>query len=307
MNWLNNFFGRVFGAETESNQKENLEETPEDTSPVDEEYLFDLEEKLIRLDCGLEFAEYIVKQFRDKLPVTKVQAEKLVFELCVNSLKEAYKEQNADTRKQNDLNIILIVGVNGAGKTTSIGKLAHSLGQKGQKVLIAPCDTFRAAASEQLQKWAERAKAEIYIPEGHKKPDTVLYEAIQQAKANKVNYMIVDTAGRLQNKKDLMAELARLANVIEKHSPGNTHSESLLVIDATTGQNGFQQAVAFNEATKLAGVILTKFDGSAKGGIIFAIAHNLKLPIKYLGTGEGINQLSEFEVESFVKELITKN
>jgi fused signal recognition particle receptor len=304
MNWLNNFFGKVFSA-PQKNTTEAQTQTPQNNTPVDEEYLFDLEEKLLRLDCGLEFAEYIVNELRKESSLTVSGAEKKVFSLCVQTLKSA-AQNNLINLAKGTLQIILIVGVNGAGKTTSIGKLAKRFVSQGKKVLIAPCDTFRAAAGEQLQTWAERAGASIHSAEADKKADTVLFEAIQKAKNEAIDILIVDTAGRLQNKKGLMDELAKLANVINKHAPEGSERQSLLVIDATTGQNGFGQAKLFNQATALSGVVLTKFDGTAKGGIVFAIAHNLKIPIQYIGLGEKIDQLQEFQTDQFVSEVMFK-
>ncbi len=298
MNWLGNFFGRIFGnEETESIATVEIET---DTSPqVDEQFLFDLEEKLLRLDCGIEFSEFIAHELRKRGEITTKQAQEIVKELCIQALNLPTEPSKAK------LQIILVVGVNGAGKTTSIGKLAHSLKKTGKKVLIAPCDTFRAAASEQLQKWADRASADLYSSETSKKAEALLYEALQKASKDNYDVLIVDTAGRLQNKKGLMDELSKLYNVLSKHSPTDSSLESFLVIDATTGQNGYSQAVLFNEAAKLNGIILTKFDGSAKGGILFAITHNLKIPIRYLGVGEMIDQMMPFDSQKFVSELIT--
>lgn len=312
MNWFKNFFGKVFSSEAkeEANAEVVLEndQLQEDLSQaVDEEYLLELEEKLLRMDCGIDFAEYICTEIRKKGDLTVGQAQQLLKNLCVNVLEEA-NPRTEDVQDNSSLQIILIVGVNGAGKTTSIGKLAHRFTQQGKKVLIAPCDTFRAAAEEQLQKWAMRAGAEFHSSHSGgtitKKADALLFEAIKKSVTEKFDILLVDTAGRLQSKKTLMEELSKLSQVITKHAPGEVQTQSLLVLDATTGQNGYQQAVAFNEVTKLAGIILTKFDGSAKGGIVFAIAHNLKLPIKFLGLGEKIDQLAKFKVEEFVSEVI---
>ena len=298
MNWLNSFFKRITGQDEP--EKPSIKE--EENKLIDEEYLFELEEKLLRADCGLEFSEYIVNNLRSKADLNLKQAQEEVINLCSQTLKQA--QNNKPELENHKLNIILIVGVNGAGKTTSIGKLAHKFKKQNKKVLIAPCDTFRAAACEQLEKWAKRADVDILQANiQNKKADSVLYEALAKAKENKVDVLIVDTAGRLQNKKGLMDELGKLSNVIDKHTQENTCVQRLLVIDATTGQNGYSQAVLFNSATELTGIILSKFDGSAKGGILFAISHNLKIPIKYLGLGEQIEQLQEFRPEDFIKNL----
>lgn len=315
MNWFKNFFGKVFSKnapeevvvyDTLQSSAENALTTEfEDANkPIDEKFLLELEEKLLRLDCGLEFAEYICQEIRKQKNLSVAQARVLVRDLCLQSLEQANSQPSGQTNAK--LQIVLVVGVNGAGKTTSIGKLAYRWVKQGKKVLVAPCDTFRAAAKEQLQRWVERAGAQILIPEQPKKPDALLFAALKKAQTEHFDILLVDTAGRLQSKKTLMEELSKLSQVISKHSPESTSKQSLLVLDATTGQNGYQQAVAFNQVTQLNGLILTKFDGSAKGGIVFAISHNLKLPIRYLGLGEKIDQLTEFKIDDFVREVLSK-
>lgn len=316
MNWFNNFFGKVFKGSLEDSPKESqVNASPEsmlspnpqiNTNLVDEEYLLELEERLIGLDCGIEFAEFVTKKIRDKNGIKVFEAENLVRELCIEVLTKANPVLNsADSFSpaEKTLEIILIVGVNGAGKTTSIGKLANAFYKQNKKVLIAPCDTFRAAAPEQLMMWAERSKADFYQSPTAKKADAILFEAIQKAKSENYNVLMVDTAGRLQNKKSLMEELSKLSSVIDKHAKSFAEFSRFLVLDSTTGQNGYQQALLFNEATKLDGIILTKFDGSGKGGIVFAISYNLNLPIKYIGTGEKIEDLSKFNIKEFISEV----
>jgi len=315
MNWFKNFFGKVFSRDApeevvvddtlQSSAENALATEFEDANkPIDEEYLLELEEKLLRLDCGLEFAEYICQEIRKQKNLSVAQARVLVRDLCLQSLEQANSQPSGQTDAK--LQIVLVVGVNGVGKTTSIGKLAYRWVKQGKKVLVAPCDTFRAAAKEQLQNWVERAGAQILAPEQPKKPDALLFAALKKAQDEHFDILLVDTAGRLQSKKTLMEELSKLSQVISKHAPEGTSKQSLLVLDATTGQNGYQQAVAFNEVTELNGLILTKFDGSAKGGIVFAISHNLKLPIRYLGLGEKIDQLAEFTIDDFVREVLSR-
>jgi fused signal recognition particle receptor len=199
--------------------------------------------------------------------------------------------------------VILVVGVNGNGKTTSIGKLANNLKQDGNKVLVAAADTFRAAAIGQLKTWAERAGVEIFAGNENQDPASVAYQAIEKASAENFDVVLVDTAGRLQNKSNLMAELAKIKNICAKFSPDSPH-EVILVLDATTGQNAINQAKEFNAAVGLTGIILTKLDGTAKGGIIFALASQLGLPIRYIGIGEKAEDLRPFNAESFVQALL---
>jgi fused signal recognition particle receptor len=311
MNLFKKIFGQIFGSGQDSDERANNDQTEiakiENNNPIDEEYLFDLEEKLIRLDCGIEFAEYVVKKLKEEQSsLTVSKAQKLTSDICRDVLKNPLLQTEEKKISNESLSeIILIVGVNGAGKTTSIGKLANRFINEGKKVLIAPCDTFRAAAGDQLQRWAERAGADLYPIQSGKRADTVLYEAIQRAQTENYDILIVDTAGRLQSKSELMEELAKLGKVLDKHTQLETLIQRYLVIDATTGQNGYGQAVAFNEATELTGIILTKFDGTAKGGIVFAICHNLKIPICFIGTGEKLNELIPFDPESFMREIIS--
>lgn len=308
MNWFKNFFDKVFQPESEliNQTTESIKEKENiiNSKILDEESLLEIEEKLLRLDCGIEFSESVTSQLaKYKGQINLATAQEKLTEICLNSLQQSQDQATFDfSGNKKGLQIILIVGVNGVGKTTSIGKLAHYFAQKNLKVLIAPCDTFRAAAPEQLQKWATRAKAEFYDGEG-KKADAILYEAIKKSEKENIDILLVDTAGRLQNKKTLMDELTKLYSVIQKHSATDTSIDTLLVLDATTGQNGYLQAVAFNEATKLSGLILSKFDGTARGGIIFSIAHNLKLPIAFLGIGEKIDQLLEFDLKYFFEKI----
>jgi fused signal recognition particle receptor len=270
--------------------------------PITDDYLEDLEEKLIRADLGLMTVEAIVsdlgKQSKSKA-WTSLDLEQF--------LKKEFQGMLASTASSElkicpGLNIVLVVGVNGTGKTTSIGKLCNRLRLQGKKVLMAAADTFRAAAETQLEIWAERAGVEIVrLPDGSD-PGAVVFQAIKKAQSENFDVVVIDTAGRLHNKANLMAELKKVRAVIDKNA-GDANLEALLVLDASTGQNGLQQAKVFTEAVGLTGVILTKLDGTAKGGVIFAIAKELGLPVKLIGLGEKIDDLRDFEPELFVEAL----
>jgi fused signal recognition particle receptor len=270
---------------------------------VDDDYLEDLEEKLIKADIGLNNAETLVADMRKiskSQNWTSNEVEDFLKSEFTSMLAHADK---SELNIQNDrLNIILIVGVNGTGKTTSIGKLAWRFKQEGKKVLIAAGDTFRAAAETQLEIWSERAQVDIVRLADGADPGAVVFQAIGKARQEKYDVLIVDTAGRLHNKANLMAELKKIRSVIDKHA-SDAFLEALLVIDASIGQNGLQQAKVFAEFCPLTGVILTKLDGSSKGGIVFSIARDLKLPVKLIGLGEKMEDLRDFEPKLFVEAL----
>jgi len=270
--------------------------------PINDDYLEDLEEKLIRADLGLTTVEMMVadlkKQAKSKSWTTNdVEAFlKKEFSGMLSSAAECQLKLEPAPA------VILVVGVNGTGKTTSIGKLCYRLRQQGKKVLMAAADTFRAAAETQLEIWAERAQVDIVrLPDGSD-PGAVVYQAIKKAREEQYDVTVIDTAGRLHNKTNLMAELRKVRNVVDKNA-GDFRIESLLVLDASTGQNGLQQAKLFTEVASLTGVILTKLDGSAKGGVIFGIANELKIPVKLIGLGEKIEDLRDFEPELFIEAL----
>jgi fused signal recognition particle receptor len=276
---------------------------PKPPRPIDDDYLEDLEEKLIKADLGMLTAEQMVTDLRKDARAkgwNSADVEAFLKQEFATMLDSAPSSKlNIEPGK---LTIVLVVGVNGTGKTTSIGKLSARLKQQGMKVLIAAGDTFRAAAETQLEIWAERAGVDIVrLPEGSD-PGAVVFQAVQRARAENFEVLIIDTAGRLHNKKNLMDELKKIRSVIEKHS-GDLPLECLLVVDASIGQNGLQQAKVFSEFCPLTGVILTKLDGSAKGGIVFSIARELKLPVKLIGLGEKIDDLRDFEPSLFVEAL----
>ncbi len=288
---------------TESGASDPVAKTPAPPRAIDDDYLEDLEEKLIRADLGLATAEALSEHLRQG--VRKQGWNSANVEEFLRSEFRTMLSGASDCKlaiKEGQLSIILVVGVNGTGKTTSVGKLCWRLKQEGKKVLLAAGDTFRAAAETQLEIWAERAGVDIVrLPDGSD-PGAVVFNAVEKAKTEAYDVLIIDTAGRLHNKANLMAELKKIRSVIDKHAAA-CQLESLLVIDASVGQNGMQQARLFTEVCPLTGVILTKLDGSSKGGIVFSIARDLKLPVKLIGLGEKIDDLRDFQPELFVEAL----
>ena len=269
---------------------------------ADEAFFEELEETLILSDFGMEIAVETVEKLREK-----VRREKLVSQeevraalraIIVDTLNVGTTEVNVSTSPC----VFLFIGVNGVGKTTSIGKMANLLRYGGKKCLLCAADTFRAAAADQLEIWSERAKADLIRQHEGADPGAVLFDALQAAKARGVDVVLCDTAGRLHNKANLMAELAKLSKIIDRECPGAAR-ETLLVLDATTGQNGLIQAKTFKEAAGLTGIILTKLDGTAKGGIAVAIAQELGVPVKFAGVGEGIDDLRPFDSEEYAEAI----
>ncbi len=272
---------------------------------LNEDFWIGLEETLIAADMGVDTTMSLVDKLRTRVEKEHVHETARVQEMLqeelvsiLESAGRAPEKQPADSRPH----VILIVGVNGSGKTTSIGKLAHFLRTGNKKVLLAAGDTFRAAAIDQLKIWAERVGTDVVAHQPGADPGAVAYDAWQSANARHMDYLIVDTAGRLQTKFNLMKELEKIARVLQKNDPTAPH-ETLLVLDAVTGQNGLQQARAFKEATPVTGLVLAKLDSTAKGGIVFAIAKELGIPIKYVGTGEGIDDFAVFDAKEFVDGL----
>ena len=274
---------------------------------IDENYFNELEELLIMSDVGVTYTQNLMPELKRSAKLKKItdpnEMNKIIFGLLFKKFRNKKVNTNLNL-VDGELNIILVIGVNGVGKTTTIGKLAKRLIDEGKKVSFAAADTFRAGAVEQLKVWAERNECEITVPskEGAD-PASVAYEAINRAKESKPDVLIIDTAGRLQNKENLMKELAKLNKIIERES-GNKVAETLLVLDATTGQNGIQQASAFNDIINLTGIILTKMDSSAKGGIILSIQEVFKIPVKFIGLGEGIDDLEDFKIDKYLEGLI---
>ena len=267
---------------------------------IDEFLLEEIEENLIKSDLGVDLSSSIVEEIRkskDKISANEIK--KVLKKKFIEILEKAGK--NNLNFEKGALNIYFITGVNGVGKTTLIGKLANRFKKEGCKVLIAACDTFRAAASEQLEIWAKRADVQIVTKQNFD-PASVAYEAIQKAKDENFDVLIIDTAGRLQNKTNLMAELSKIKNVIEKNAPGSL-KESMLVLDAPTGQNGLNQAQFFLESAGLTSIALTKLDSCAKGAVVILIAEKFNLPVKLVGVGEKISDLKNFETQDFIDAL----
>ena len=274
------------------------------TISVDDEAFFDdLEEMLILADVGMETATKAVEQLRSRMKREGISGPEPVKaalrEILAGMLDVGDPTLNLATRPS----VVLVIGVNGVGKTTSIGKLGFRLKSEGRRVLFCAADTFRAAAADQLQIWAERAGCELIRQHEGADPGAVLFDALQAAKARGVDVVLCDTAGRLHNKQNLMNELGKLSKIIERETP-DAARETLLVLDATTGQNGLIQARQFKETAGLTGIILTKLDGTAKGGIVIAIAQELGVPVKYVGLGEGIDDLRPFDAKEYVEAII---
>ena len=270
---------------------------------ADEAFFEELEETLILSDFGMEIAVETVEKLREKVRKEKLSSQEEVRaalrEIIVDTLNVGTTEVNVSTSPC----VFLFIGVNGVGKTTSIGKMANLLRYGGKKCLLCAADTFRAAAADQLEIWSQRAKADLIRQHEGADPGAVLFDALQAAKARGVDVVLCDTAGRLHNKQNLMAELAKLTKIIDRECPGAAR-ETLLVLDATTGQNGLVQAKTFKEAAGLTGIILTKLDGTAKGGIAVAIAQELGVPVKFAGVGEGIDDLRPFDSEAYAEAII---
>lgn len=271
---------------------------------IDNELYEELEEILIQSDIGMDMTLKIVEKLENEVKKRKVEDVQEVYGVLKEVMKDyLIKENNGLEINKEGLNVILVVGVNGVGKTTTIGKLASKLKAQGKKVVVGAGDTFRAAAIEQLEEWAKRADVEIIKHEQGSDPGAVVFDTIQIAKSRGADVAIIDTAGRLHNKNNLMKELEKINKIIQKQIGEGVFYESLLVIDGTTGQNGLVQARVFNEVTHLSGFVITKLDGTAKGGIIFSVSEELKKPIKFIGVGEGINDLREFNVDEYINAI----
>ena len=272
-------------------------------SEADEAFFDDLEEMLILADVGMETSGEAVKELRQRMIEDKISGQEPVKACLREILAEKLSVGDPALNLSTKPSVVLVVGVNGVGKTTSIGKMAKSLREQGKRVLLCAGDTFRAAAADQLEIWANRSRCEIVRQKEGADPGAVLFDALQAAKARGVDVVICDTAGRLHNKANLMAELAKLRKIIDRELP-EAALEILLVLDATTGQNGLIQAKQFQEISGCTGIVLTKLDGTAKGGIVIAIAQELQVPVKLVGLGEGINDMRPFDAQEYVEALI---
>ena len=270
---------------------------------ADEAFFEELEETLILADLGMDTALEAVEQLRQRVRKEKLHDQEGVRAALRDILVEMMDVGDTALDTSTEPSVVLFIGVNGVGKTTSIGKLGSQLKSQGKRVLFCAADTFRAAAADQLQIWSERAGCELVRQHEGADPGAVLFDALQAAKARNVDVVLCDTAGRLHNKANLMAELSKLSKIVDRECPGCVR-ETLLVLDATTGQNGLIQARTFKETAGLTGIVLTKLDGTAKGGIVIAIAKELGVPVKFAGVGEGIDDLKPFDAGDYVKAII---
>jgi fused signal recognition particle receptor len=269
---------------------------------IDEDLYEELEEILVTADIGVETSMEIIEKLREKIRNEKIKDPAQVKPCLKEVIVGILKKDGEESLFQGEKNVLLIIGVNGVGKTTSIGKIASKLRSEDKKVLLAAGDTFRAGAIEQLQIWSERAKVDIVRHQEGADPAAVVYDAVQAAKARKVDVLICDTAGRLHNKKNLMDELAKINRIIDREY-SEANKKTMLVLDATTGQNAVNQAKQFSEVCPIDGIVLTKLDGTAKGGVIISIQNELKIPVKYIGVGETVEDLQEFDPVAFVDAL----
>ena len=273
-------------------------------SKIDEDFYEELEEVLIMGDLGVRATMNILEDLRKKVKEQHIKEPADCRQLLIDSIKEQMDVGEAEYEFENRTSVVLVIGVNGVGKTTTIGKLAGKMRAEGKKVVLAAADTFRAAAGEQLKEWANRANAELIGGQEGSDPASVVYDAVAAAKARHADILLCDTAGRLHNKKNLMEELKKINRILEREYP-EAYRETLVVLDATTGQNALAQAKEFSEVADITGIILTKMDGTAKGGIAVAIQAELGIPVKYIGVGETIDDLQKFDSNEFVNALFT--
>lgn len=273
-------------------------------SKIDDDFYEELEEVLIMGDLGVQATYDILDDLKQKVKEQHIKEPSECRQILIDSIKEQMDVGETAYEFENKTSVVMMIGVNGVGKTTTIGKLAGKLKGQGKKVILAAADTFRAAAGEQLKEWAGRAQAELIGGQEGSDPAAVVYDAVAAAKARHADVLLCDTAGRLHNKKNLMEELRKMNRIIDREFP-EAFRETLVVLDATTGQNALQQAKEFNEVADITGIILTKMDGTAKGGIAVAIQAELGIPVKYIGVGETIDDLQKFDADTFVNALFT--
>ena len=301
------FFKRLFGglSKTRASIVSGLDRIFNSYDRIDEDFYEELEETMIMGDMGIRTADEILTHLREEVAERKIREPAECRELLITSIEEKLSVNEADYAFEDRTSVILLIGVNGTGKTTSAGKLASIFKDRGKKVILAAADTFRAAACEQLREWSKRAGVDFISGQEGADPASVVYDAVSAAKARSADILICDTAGRLHNKKNLMDELAKIYRVIEREYP-EAYLETLLVLDGTTGQNALAQAKEFSEAGRITGIILTKLDGTAKGGIAVAIQSELNVPVKYIGVGETIEDLQKFDAKQFVNALFER-
>ena len=273
-------------------------------SKIDDEFYEELEEVLIMGDLGVEATYNILDDLKEKVKERHIKEPMECRQILIDSIKEQMDVGETAYEFEEKTSVVMVIGVNGVGKTTTIGKLAGKLRDQNKKVVLAAADTFRAAAGEQLKEWANRAQAELIGGQEGSDPASVVYDAVAAAKARHADVLLCDTAGRLHNKKNLMEELKKMNRIIDREFP-EAFRETLVVLDATTGQNALAQAKEFNDVAEITGIILTKMDGTAKGGIAIAIQAELGIPVKYIGVGESIDDLQKFDADTFVNALFT--
>lgn len=298
------FFGRLKEglSKTRDNIVSGIDSVFSGFSSIDDDFYDELEEILIMGDIGVNASDEILERLRRQVKENHIKEPGQCREFLIESIKEQMKVDETAYTFEHEKSVILVIGVNGAGKTTSVGKLASQLKQQGKKVLIAAADTYRAAACEQLTEWANRAGVDIISGSQGADPSSVIFDAVNAAKARGVDVLICDTAGRLHNKKNLMEELKKMNRIIDREYP-EAYRENLIVLDGTTGQNALNQAREFGETAALTGIILTKMDGTSKGGIAVAIQSELGIPVKYIGVGEKLDDLQKFDSGQFVNAL----
>ena len=298
------FFARLKAGltKTRENIVKGIDRVFSGFSSIDEEFYEELEEILIMGDIGVKATEEILENLRKRVKTEHIKEPADCKEILIESIKDQMQVADAAYEFETKQSIVFVIGVNGVGKTTTVGKLAGKLKQSGRRVVIAAADTFRAAAGEQLETWAHRAGVEMIGGKEGADPASVLFDAVQSAKARHADVLLVDTAGRLHNKKNLMEELKKMNRIIDREFP-DAHRENLIVLDGSTGQNALQQAKDFGQVTDLTGIVLTKMDGTAKGGIAVAIQSELGIPVKYIGVGETIDDLEKFDADQFVDAL----
>ena len=298
------FFKRLVAGltKTRDNIVSGFESVFSGFSRIDDDFYEELEEILIMGDIGVHATEEILESLKEKVKENKIKNPADCKELLISSIKEQMDVGETAYRFEQEKSVVLIIGVNGVGKTTTVGKLAGKLKSQGKKVILAAADTFRAAAGEQLVEWANRAGVDIVSGQDGADPAAVVYDAVQAAKARKADVLLCDTAGRLHNKKNLMEELKKINRILEKEYP-DAYRETLVVLDGPTGQNALAQAKQFSEVAEITGIVLTKMDGTAKGGIAVAIHSELGIPVKYIGVGETIDDLQKFDADQFVDAL----
>ena len=298
------FFGRLAEGltKTRNNIVSGMDAIFSGFSDIDDDFYDEIEEILVMGDIGINATTAIIANLKQKVKEQHIKNPQECKELLINSIKEQMQVGETAYEFEHRTSVVLVIGVNGVGKTTSVGKLAGKLKDQGRKVILAAADTFRAAAGEQLTEWANRAGVEIIGGSEGADPASVVYDAVCAAKARKADVLLIDTAGRLHNKKNLMEELKKIDRIIEREFP-DAYRETLVVLDGTTGQNALEQARQFGEVADLTGIILTKLDGTAKGGIAVAIQSELNIPVKYIGVGEHIDDLQKFDADTFVNAL----